>query len=281
MSHFPDHFSQLAERYANYRPHYPPWLFQYIASQCSIQETAWDCATGNGQAALGLTSYFTRIIATDASIQQIHHAFPHEQITYHVSSAENVTKYIPDQSIDLITVGEALHWFDVSLFFQEVQRVLKPKTGILAVWCYYVFHIPHATESLKVALNHFYQLIEPYWPPETKLVHNGYQDIHFPLKEIPVLSNNNGNNNNDNNNNQSFEMIQDWNATEVTGYLMTWSGTKRFMDQHGSQPIQEAVQAIHANWSIPEKTTMRIVWPLTVRLFRGVEKNVQDMKYKY
>jgi riboflavin synthase len=71
---FKDHFSTASDRYAAHRPDYPPELFDWLASLCPQHDLAWDCATGNGQAALGLTTHFRRIVASDASAAQIRHA---------------------------------------------------------------------------------------------------------------------------------------------------------------------------------------------------------------
>ena len=55
---FKDRFSGHAAEYALYRPHYPKELFQYLASLAPNRDAAWDCATGNGQAAEMLAEYF-------------------------------------------------------------------------------------------------------------------------------------------------------------------------------------------------------------------------------
>ncbi|NJN88139.1 MAG: class I SAM-dependent methyltransferase [Leptolyngbyaceae cyanobacterium SL_7_1] len=121
---FKDHFSDHAQNYAKYRPGYPTVLFDYLATLVERPEVAWDCATGNGQAALGLAAHFPTVYATDASAEQIAHAFPHERIHYRVASAES--SGLANCSVDLVTVGLALHWFDRERFYQEVQRVVKP-----------------------------------------------------------------------------------------------------------------------------------------------------------
>lgn len=133
---FEDHFSELAQAYARYRPSYPSALFSYLASVAPGREFAWDCGTGNGQAALALAEHFDRVVATDASAAQIAHAFAHERVDYRVERAEAVS--LGDGSTDLITVAIAVHWFDLEAFYREVRRVLKAK-GILAVWTY---HLP-------------------------------------------------------------------------------------------------------------------------------------------
>jgi len=130
---FSDHFSSQASEYAKYRPRYPEALFEYLAATTPAHELAWDCGTGNGQVALSLTAYFQQIYGTDASEKQIAQAFGHDRIRYSVTTADRTET--PDSAIDLITVGQALHWFNLEQFYQEVQRVLKPN-GVIAVWCY-------------------------------------------------------------------------------------------------------------------------------------------------
>ena len=112
---------------------YPATLFTYLASQCTAHDRAWDCATGNGQAARSLATHFTAVIATDASEQQISNAQTCNGVSFRTAAAED--SGLDAASIDLVTVAQALHWFDIDRFFEEVNRVLKPG-GILAVWCY-------------------------------------------------------------------------------------------------------------------------------------------------
>ena len=133
-----DHFSKQASDYSVYRPHYPPELFEYLASLTADHKLAWDCATGNGQAALALTSYYENVEATDASERQIEQAAPHKNIRYQVCEATQTP--FADNSFDLITVAQALHWFELDMFYKEVNRVAKP-SGIFAAWCYGLFSI--------------------------------------------------------------------------------------------------------------------------------------------
>src|SRR5262245_28736735 len=128
-----DLFSTQASSYAKYRPSYPPELFEYLASLCAERRAAWDCATGNGQAALALAPYFEKVWATDLSAKQIDSAAAHSKVEYSVASAEAAP--FPDRFFDLITVAQAYHWFDFEGFAREVRRVAKPR-GLVAVWGY-------------------------------------------------------------------------------------------------------------------------------------------------
>src|ERR1700745_2382156 len=112
---FKDHFSKQATGYAKFRPRYPEKLFKYLVSIAPSRQLAWDCGMGNGRAAVGLASVFDRVIATDASEKQVGNAQSHKINKYRVSPAEN--SGIESETIDLIMVAQALHWFDLDRFY--------------------------------------------------------------------------------------------------------------------------------------------------------------------
>src|SRR5512139_937571 len=109
-STFEDHFSKQSQLYAQYRPHYPDEIYAYLASLAPGRSLAWDCGTGNGQAAIGLAKHFDRVHATDASAEQISLAYRHEKVAYCVEPAEHIS--LGDSSVDLVTVAVAIHWFN-------------------------------------------------------------------------------------------------------------------------------------------------------------------------
>jgi SAM-dependent methyltransferase len=218
---FKDHFSSHAEAYARSRPGYPPAVFSHLASLAQSRQLAWDCATGNGQAAIGLAQHVEKVVATDASAAQIEHAFPHDRVVYRVEPAEGTS--LESASIDLITVGQALHWFDLKRFYAEVRRVLRPG-GVIAAWCY-----------------------GPFWPPERDQVESGYRTLPFPFERIPL---------------PDFSMEADWTAQELIAYLGTWSATKRFETELGRDPRDEIREALMNAWG-SRHGRRRIQWPLS------------------
>ncbi|MGQ0738030.1 MAG: class I SAM-dependent methyltransferase [Bacteroidota bacterium] len=146
-----DNFSGLADIYAKYRPHYPAELFIFILSNISVKETAWDCATGNGQTAKDLAPHFKKVFATDISQKQLDHAPYLPNVIYAVQPAEQ-TDFPPD-SFDLVTVSQALHWFRFDDFYKEVKRVLKPG-GWIAAWTYSGVQVsPEIDERIKKILS--------------------------------------------------------------------------------------------------------------------------------
>src|SRR6266404_1032291 len=209
---FRDHFSAQAADYAKFRPHYPTELFDYLSDIAPDNEIAWDCATGNGQAAVALASKFRNVIATDASEKQIKNAARHERIDYRVVTAEK--SGIDSGKIDIITVAQALPWFALDLFYAEAKRVLKPQ-GVLAVWGYNILRIAPDVDNV---INHFYEeIVGPYCPPERRVIEKGYAHLAFPFAELDP---------------PQFRMEAYWSLEPLQGYLRTWSATQRFIAEN-------------------------------------------------
>jgi SAM-dependent methyltransferase len=242
---FRDYFSEQAKLYSQYRPTYPPELYDYLASLTSGHELAWDCGTGNGQAALELAERYGQVIATDASIQQIDNAFPHPRISYRVEQAEDTS--IPSNSVDLITVGTAVHWFDFDPFYTEVRRVAKPG-GILAVWTYHALTVDPAIDKL---FHHYYaDILKGYWPPRFHYLDERYKTLPFPFHEIQP---------------PEFFIQENWNFHQLVGFLASWSAAQRYFEANGQHAIQLIINDLRESWG-PEEQARTIRWPLYMRI---------------
>ncbi|WP_290576381.1 class I SAM-dependent methyltransferase [Ketobacter sp.] len=128
MAEFKDYFSTASDDYKRFRPQYPQALYQCLADIAPGSQLAFDVGCGNGQASRELAPYFQQVQASDASAAQIEQALPHANVHYHVSPAEQI--HAADASVDLVTVAQAIHWFQHDAFFAEVDRVLKPNGGL-------------------------------------------------------------------------------------------------------------------------------------------------------
>jgi SAM-dependent methyltransferase len=245
---FKDHFSRLAAQYSAFRPSYPPALFDYLSQLCRERQKAWDCACGNGQATLALAKHFDAVIGTDASPQQLAAAPENARVTYRVARAED--SGIESSSVDLVTVAQALHWFDLDSFYGEVQRVLKP-TGVVAVWMYGALHVEG--EGIESLLQEFYwNIVGPYWPAERKLVEDRYRGLAFPFAEIAS---------------PSFNMEEHWERAHLLGYLRTWSATGRYVEDKGVDPVAALEKRFEPLWA-DGHTVRKVTWPLALRAGR-------------
>jgi SAM-dependent methyltransferase len=245
---FTDHFGAVAGAYAHFRPTYPPPLFDWLAAAAPARQRAWDCATGTGQAAIGLAAHFAEVVATDASAAQLAAASPHPRVIYRLAAAES--SGLEADSLDLVTVAQAVHWFDRPRFFAEVERVLRPG-GVLAVWSYGIPRLEGVGPD--ALLQHFYaDIVGPYWPPEKALVENGYHDLVLPFEILAT---------------PSFAMDVVWGLEQVLGYCSSWSASARYRAALGSDPIDRLRPGLAAAWG-EEESPRRLHWPLTIKASR-------------
>ncbi|MDA1370113.1 MAG: class I SAM-dependent methyltransferase [Proteobacteria bacterium] len=243
---FKDHFSRHAQSYALARPQYPDELFSYLRTCCAQHSLAWDCATGNGQAALSLARYFGRVVATDASAEQIAQALPAVNVEYAVMPAENPT--LEGESVDLIAVAQALHWFNIDAFFVAADRVLK-KQGVLAVWSYGQHEIDTEVDAIVHRL--YADIVGDYWPTERCMVEARYEGIEFPYTLMSA---------------PSIEMHVEWSLQQLLGYLMSWSAVQRFIRASGENPLEQVNDQLREAWG--RDPVKKVSWPLTLNIGR-------------
>lgn len=239
---FKDHFSGTAAAYAAFRPRYPAALFEYIASLPPRRNVAWDCATGNGQAAIPLADYFDRVVATDASAEQIAHATPHPRVEYRVALADN--SGLPDAAVDLVTVAQALHWLPLDRFAMEARRVAR-NGGVMAVWCY---TRPLLPGSLDDVLDSYYSgELGAYWFPERRLVETGYRGLELPFTDMPT---------------PRFAIEAPLTLQQFAGYMRTWSATRNRAAEVRHDPVAAVEERMRAEWG---NGTRVVHWPVHVR----------------
>ena len=242
---FKDHFSRDSKSYAEFRPKYPAELFAWLASVSPGTKLAWDAGTGNGQAAIALAQHFERVMASDPSEKQIREATTDPRVTYEVAPEEIGLAGV---SADLVTVAQALHWFDRPRFWIEARRVLRPR-GVIAVWCY---ELQQVSPEIDAVINRFYHVtVGPYWTPDRKLVEDGYRSIEFPFAEFAP---------------PAFSMAAEWTLEHQVGYLGTWSAVGRYRKENGVDPVELVLPELERVWG---DRTRRVEWPLSVRAGRA------------
>lgn len=241
------HFNDNSDGYRRYRPVYPEALFGYLASLVPTRDHAWDCACGTGQAALPLASHFKRVTATDVSASQLANIEAQGNIEYRQAPAE--ASGLPDASVDLVTVAQALHWFDHDAFYRELRRVAKP-VAVIAAWSYGLFHISDEVDAVVYQL--YENIVGRYWPAERRYIENGYADIPFPFEIISA---------------PGFSMQANWSLAQVRGYLGTWSAVRRYQSDKGDNPLQQIDADLTRAWG-DDGHERAVSWPLVLRLGR-------------
>ena len=239
-----DLFSEHSKLYSQFRPTYPSALYEFIFSHVHTFNTAWDCGTGNGQSARVLSTRFKKVLATDISAKQIEQAFKADTIFYSVCSERT---NFADRSLDLMTVAQAIHWFDINAFYQEVHRLSKPN-AILAVWGYSLLSI---TPEIDPLLYNFYRnVVGSYWDKERHLIDEQYKTIPFPFEEIAA---------------PPFDFSFEWTIEQLAGYLTTWSAVRKYMQVNEINPVKKLIEEISPWWG---EGSMCVTFPLFLRMGR-------------
>jgi len=238
-----DNFSKQASEYLKYRPHYPNKMIDYLVSFVKNKEVALDVATGNGQVAHQLSHYFEKVYATDISQNQLDNAVQAPNLVYKLESAEKTS--FGNETFDLITVAQAIHWFNFDLFYKEIYRILKPE-GIFAVLGYGLFSTN--IESDVIIRNYYYAIIGSYWDEERRYLDENYETIPFSFNEIKT---------------ERFENHFTWSFEELMGYLETWSATQHYILKNSKNPLDLIRDELEISW---HKNDKKVTFPLLLRI---------------
>lgn len=239
-----DNFSKQSKLYSQFRPGYPKELYDFLLPLVPEKKAAWDCGTGNGQVAGELANHFEKVFATDISENQIKNAVRKNNIFYKVESTENTS--FEDNQFDLITIAQAIHWFDFDRFYREVNRTLKPN-GIIAAIGYQIMSIDDETD--KIIRDFYENTTGPYWDKERRYIDENYLTIPFPFKEIET---------------PKLHSVYEWNIDQLIGFLNTWSAVQHYITKNKSNPVDTIIGELKKCWrSNPTKT---VVFPILLRV---------------
>lgn len=237
-----DHFSRQTAAYRAFRPRYPAALFDWLRTLTPTAHLAWDCGCGTGQASADLAQRFARVLATDLSAAQLAAAPTTAGVSYAAARADAAP--LAGARVDLTTVAQALHWFDLDAFYAEVRRVTRPG-GALACWSY--GRCALAETGLDGSFQAFYdEVAGPHWPAERHHVETGYRDLAFPFARIAP---------------PAFALRVEWTLQDVLGYVASWSASVRFEQATG----RVAAEELASRWRHEDLSRrVGVRWPLTI-----------------
>lgn len=248
MSHWTS--NAISAAYAAFRPSYPAALFQAVASRCvagiggssasTDASLCVDVGCGSGQATVALADHFQRVIGVDPSQSQVDHATAHARVTYAVAPAEGFASVLPTpHSATCVTVAQAIHWFNMPAFVDQVDRALVQQPGaLLAFWSYPLCTIENFPEVDRLLREVDAMLMgDGHWPRERKHVDNRYADIftttHFPDDKWVLSS-------------ESFPVKKEMTLDGFVSYMSTWSGVDRYRKAF---PEKDLLQEFYTNAS--------------------------------
>lgn len=237
-------FASGGETYARFRPEYPRALLDYLLSITPDQHHALDVGCGTGQLTHLLASGFDKVTGIDPGQSQIANAAPHDKIDYRVGPAERLPGDL--SQINLITVAQAAHWFDLPAFYREIARVAAPRATIALIS--YSVLIPDETIGERFR-QFYYDEIGHFWPAERKLVDEGYRTIDFPFAELTA---------------PKMEICLEWDLAALMGYISTWSAVKRAGEAGQEKRLSRFYEDLCQIWGDPSQRRA-CGWPINIR----------------
>jgi SAM-dependent methyltransferase len=240
-------FEQGGEAYARFRPRYPEELAACLAARSPARRLAVDVGCGTGQLTTVLASHFGDVLGVDSSEDQLAHAALHERVRYAWASSSSLP--VGSGTVDLVTVAQAAHWFDLPAFYAEVRRIAAPGALVALV----TYGVPRLPAELDARFQRFYaEEIGPFWPAERRLVDRGYVDLPFPFEELEV---------------PAFEMHVAWPLPSWLGYVATWSAVRRAREAGQEDVLRAFAEAMRDGWGASDEPRA-VTWPIRMRVGR-------------
>ncbi|MEL6536603.1 MAG: class I SAM-dependent methyltransferase, partial [Bacteroidota bacterium] len=158
------------------------------------------------------------VIATDGNLRILEGTIPNSKISFEVGQEDTISA--KSGSVDLVTVGQALHMLNLEDFYSEVRRVVRPG-GVLAVWG---FGIPRLGMEFDRLLNRFYsETLSGYWPAGWVHLQQRYKNIPFPFKNVM---------------DERVEAEYYWKFEDWMSFLESWTAVRQYTKDHGGSPVE-------------------------------------------
>ena len=133
---------------------------------------------------------------------------------------------IEDSSVDLLTVCQAIHWFDLDQFYKEVDRVLKRK-GVLALIGYHLTDVNNQPEINALRDEIYNMLVEKYFNPKIRILNEAYETLPVPYKNSVRIEK---------------DLIFESTLNNFINEIPTWSGFQEFQKVEGVEKGQETLK---------------------------------------
>lgn len=194
-STFRNYDALQAQSYADYRKAYDQRLIELVVkthtSTGGELHKVLDIGCGPGLATRQIAGYFQEVDGIDAGASMIEKAkttpcfsAKGTQASFYVCNSEEIDKLFEPESIDLITVATAAHWFDLPKFYVAASKVLKP-SGSIAMWCGSGWYVdpkttPNAEYVQKLWTDLEHGILQPYELPGNKHCREMYDNLDLP-----------------------------------------------------------------------------------------------------
>lgn len=218
--------------------------------------------------ALQLASIYRNVIATDTSQNQLEFAEKLPNIRYQLTYPDMTTADLQgsvaaESSVDVVTVAQAMHWFDLGKFYKQVKWVLKKPHGVIAAWCY---TLPEVNESVDLVLRRFDGFCGPYWDPARYLVDDKYRSIGFPFEPLEGEGDTGP---------LTFKTEKMMNLEAYFTYLTSWSSYQTAKKQGVELLEKKVTEDFERAWNEDGKSEKVVSFPIYLRI--GKVGNATEM----
>ena len=223
-------FSTVARAYANFRPGYPPELFEWLARVSPARDAVWDCGCGSGQASVPLAEHFAVVHATDVAPEQIAAAKAASARALFGRSCRTQRSRTRISGPGDRRPGTALVRRDGVLRGSRTRRAPWRAAGGAGTirgrnsW---------TRSSTGASSSSIRRWLGPYWPPERRHVEDGYKTLPFPFEEVET---------------PEFGFELNWNLEQLAGYASSWSATARYRQALGTDPVPLLRESLEPAW---------------------------------
>jgi len=133
-----DVFSNRVENYSKYRPSYPISILEFCKEELKIKSSDIIADIGSG------TGLFSELFLKNGNIvfciepnkkmRNVAERTFEDYPNFESINAKAEETSLPDKTIDVITVAQAFHWFDIQKTRKEFLRILKPNAYVILIW---------------------------------------------------------------------------------------------------------------------------------------------------
>ncbi|XP_030941036.1 uncharacterized protein LOC126703232 [Quercus robur] len=238
-------FDKQADFYLDARPTYPTHWYSMLAALTPHHSLAWDVGTGNGQAAIAVAEHYEQVIGTDVSEAQLKLALPHPHVQYlhtplSITDDELVALIGGENSVDLVTVAQAVHWFDLPKFYSLVTHLLRKPGGVIAVWGYNDIVVSPIFDPI---MKRFHDTTLPYWNPNIQHIFDAYKALPFPFESVGLGCEGKP---------QLLDMPKELTFEGFLRMLMSWSAVITAKDQGIDLLSESVVKEFENAWGGPK-----------------------------
>lgn len=131
-------FSSRAGAYVRYRPSYPPQIVELLVRDCGLSRDSVvaDVGSGTGLLTKIFLDFGCRVYGVEPNpeMREAGEEFLSGRDRFHSMNGQAENTGLPPGSVDLVSAGQAFHWFAPERARAEFRRILREPKWVALVW---------------------------------------------------------------------------------------------------------------------------------------------------